>query len=515
MNAWPTFPMIPDVTSLDQATAALTEGDLTGALVHLRSALETGMTARQIRDWFITLHGLYCLEECQLLAAKLLQVPDHRTQDLLACARLFFQSGRFDSAAELTRHALEADPENPDTIAQLASCHERAGDDSRAKILLANSSGHARSTRLLAHIFRKEGDFEKARSLLESHLENHPSDDDWRLRCELASVLDRQKHHPAAMATLLLAKRDLITRVPKDQATSLNARRWEVTQLLTADRLAQWSQSKSQLTPPQEICLLAGFPRSGTTLLENVLATHPGVIGTDESGVLYSQFESPFILSAASAEEALAELDDFEPDELSTGRADYLRCSAEHLGEAISSRLLIEKDPLLTSSLALPLRLFPDAKIIMPLRDPRDVVISYYFTIVPLAASSAAAIDLGETCRFYAETMRHWLFLKDRLPVSQWLESRYEDLLADPETHTRKLADFLELPWSEKMLAHHDHRGDKPVTTPTYHDVSAPLYTRALGRWRNYAAALQPHLHHLQPYLEAFGYSQDRVEILP
>jgi hypothetical protein len=140
------------------------------------------------------------------------------------------------------------------------------------------------------------------------------------------------------------------------------------------------------------------------------------------------------------------------------------------------------------------------------------VVISFYFTIVPTAPNSVAAATLEETCIYYAEVMRHWLLLRERLDPSRWMESRYEDLLADPETQTRRLAGFLNLDWRPEMLAHHQRRHEgRNVSTPTYDDVSQPLYSRSLGRWRRYEEWLAPHLHHLEPYLEAFGYGRSPV----
>jgi hypothetical protein len=250
---------------------------------------------------------------------------------------------------------------------------------------------------------------------------------------------------------------------------------------------------------------MAGFPRAGTTLLEQILSTHPAVIGTDETGVLATQFRDPLVFGAASAEAVIAELDALEPEDLAAGREEYFRCTEDVLGEAAGSRLLIEKEPLLTADLALPLRLFPEARILMPLRDPRDVVLSFYFTIVPLAPNSVAAATLDDSCRYFAEVMRHWLWLRDRLDPARWAESRYEDLLADPEGRTRRLVDFLGIGWQPELLAH--HRGARrAVGTPTYDDVARPLYTRSLERWRNYEPWLEPHLHSLRPLMDAFGY---------
>jgi tetratricopeptide (TPR) repeat protein len=407
---------------------------------------------------------------------------------------------------------LRCDPDNPDIAAMHAASLERSGDDGAAREVvahvLAQDPGHARSLRLLAHIERRAGRFEPARDLLVKHLKEHPSAEDWRLRYELAPVLDRLGEHAEAIRHLSLAKHQLHgqSQTHHREWRTMTERQWQVTRLLDSARLAAWQRDAASLDPRFRLCLMGGFPRSGTTLLEQVLASHPDCLGTDETGILSNQFRNPLVLAAASAAEAVAELDAMEPADLGRGRAEYLRCTEDRLGEALDGRILLEKDPLLTADLAVPLRLFPDAKILMPLRDPRDVVVSFFFTIVPLAPNSVASANLGDACRYYAEVMRHGLWLRERLAPDRWMESRYEDLLAQPEPQTRRLASFLGIDWSPDMLAHHRQPRRKAVGTPTYDDVSKPLYTRSLGRWKNYERWLDPHLHHLEPFLGAFGY---------
>ena len=102
--------------------------------------------------------------------------------------------------------------------------------------------------------------------------------------------------------------------------------------------------------------------------------------------------------------------------------------------------------------------------------------------------------------------MRHWLRLRRELDPARWMESRCEDLLSDPGNQTRRLCGFLDIEWSPDMLAHHQRPPRKEISTPTYDDVSRPLYTRSRGRWMNYRRWLEPHLDHLEPYLKAFGY---------
>lgn len=492
------------------ANQALARGEIEEAL-RLWSQVTSGhATPDDLLEHGILLQSLYRSSEAQPIWERLLEHRDATPEQWLAAGRQWFQLGRFAGCARFTAKAWEAQADSPVTAELHAAALERANDLEGARCVAAaglkHHPHHARLIRMMAHIERREGRFDRAREQLEVQLRHHASDDDWRLRYELATVLDRLGEYAGAMHELELAKRQLAPTAAKhrSQWRAMSGRQWEVTQGLTPERLARWKAT----APPcaQKICLMAGFPRSGTTLLENVLASHPGCIGTDESGILASQFRDPLIFGASSASAALEELDAFEAGDLEAGRNEYLRCTADVLGEDPGDRVLLEKDPLLTADFALPLRLFPDAKILMPLRDPRDVVMSFYFTLVPLAPNSVASATLEEPCLFYADVMRHWLWLRERLDASCWMESRYEDLLADPELQTRRLASFLGIDWRAEMLSHHKRSDGRAVGTPTYDDVSKPLYTRALGRWRNYERWLEPHLAHLTPLLDAFGY---------
>lgn len=496
----------------EEALQALKDGEIGRALSLWRQLTAGNPDPTLLLEHFQVLAELHHLGESPAVLAKLRAHPDATPAQLLPAAKILFQVGRFGESARFTRAALARAPDHPDIAAMHAASLERSGNAGEARSVvrrtLSRHPQHARSLRLLAHIERRAGRLEAARDLLVRHLAEHPSAEDWRLRYELAPVLDRLGEYAEAVRTLALAKHQLHapSEAQRPAWRAMTERQWSLTTSLDPERLEAWARTAEELRPPLRLCLMGGFPRSGTTLLEQVLTAHPECLGTDETGILANRFRNPLVMSAASAAAAVAEFDAMSADALSAGRAEYLRCTEDFLDEAVGGRLLVEKDPLLTADLAVPLRLFPDAKILMPLRDPRDVVLSFFFTIVPLSANSVAAASLGDSCRYYAEVMRHWLFLREPLGPGRAMESRYEDLLAQPEAQTRRLAGFLELEWSPEMIEHHHARREKSVRTPTYDDVSKPLYTRSLGRWKNYERWLEPHLSHLEPFLEAFAY---------
>jgi len=101
--------------------------------------------------------------------------------------------------------------------------------------------------------------------------------------------------------------------------------------------------------------------------------------------------------------------------------------------------------------------------------------------------------------------MSTWRTLAPLMP-QPYLEIRYEDMVADLESVARKTLDFLGLSWDAKVLGFDTHAQKKMVRSPTYADVTQPVYKRALGRWRHYQKYLEPHLEKLEPFVKAFGY---------
>ena len=110
---------------------------------------------------------------------------------------------------------------------------------------------------------------------------------------------------------------------------------------------------------------------------------------------------------------------------------------------------------------------------------------------VPITPISSNWLTLPDAVEYYARTMQTWLAVRS-LTQGPWLEFRYEDVVADLETHARRILEFLGLPWNEKVLRFYEHAREKVVRSPTYKDVTEPVYQRSVGRWRHYARHMEP-----------------------
>jgi tetratricopeptide (TPR) repeat protein len=436
--------------------------------------------------------------------------PNNPAAPLLAAKRLF-SVGRFEESARFLTAALQRQPIDSSIRRMLAEVLDRQGRRAEAETLareaLRQDPNDARAVRALAHVIRGTGRIGEAAELLQRHLADHSGPDSWRVNQELAMCLDRLEDYGGAMSALLAAKEQLrgTTQPLLDQWHVRARRREEFAHALDPTLLRGWRNTASQLRPMCSMAILAGHPRSGTTLLEQMLAANPGIITTDETGILRTQFIEAMVMDAPSTSDAVRELSEFDAAQLDEGRAFYLRGTEAHLNEPIGRRLLIEKDPLATYDLGFMLRLLPESKVIFPLRDPLDVCVSFFFTLVPFNADSAPALDLASTSAAVALTLRLWQHWRRVMPQS-WVEVRYERLVQDARTELARVTQALEVPWDDKMLVPHGKPKARGVRTPTYADVAQPLYSRAIGRWRNYASWLEPHLGALAPLLSEFGY---------
>ncbi|MCY7279498.1 MAG: sulfotransferase [Sphingomonas bacterium] len=241
---------------------------------------------------------------------------------------------------------------------------------------------------------------------------------------------------------------------------------------------------------------LVGFPRSGTTLLDTFLLGHPGIEVHEER---------PFLDHAA----ALLEDGATEPGaaEVAHMRAAYWRAL-----DAESTRrdgLHIDKFPLASARALLIHQLFPDARFVLALRHPCDVVLSCFMTRFRLNWGVAAFLSLEDAAKTYARVMRLWIASRERLGLAV-LEVRYEEFVADPARVIGQVMDFAGLEDHPAMLDHQfTARRRGLITTPSYAQVLKPVTGQAVGRWKRYRAQIEPALPILEPWCAKFGYSID------
>ncbi len=235
---------------------------------------------------------------------------------------------------------------------------------------------------------------------------------------------------------------------------------------------------------------LVGFPRSGTTLLDQILSSHSRLFCMEEKEI--------FAESVADLLAADAPLDNLD---IETRRAGYWARVQAPFGD----RLLVDKLPLNIIFLPLIARAFPDAKIIFALRDPRDVILSCFQQRFGMNAAMAQFLDLGNAAAYYDLVMSLMEACRARLPL-RLHQVRYEDVVANLEQEARALTDFLDLPFEPAMLGFRETALKRDINTPSARQVIEPLYSRSIGRWRRYEADLAPALSTLNAWAARYGY---------
>ena len=245
---------------------------------------------------------------------------------------------------------------------------------------------------------------------------------------------------------------------------------------------------------------LIGYPRSGTTLVENALASIPGIEALEERPTLAAG--DPFLRGGG-----LARLAEANAQQLAPLRSAYW----DHVAAAgidADGKLFLDKDPL--KGLALPLiaRLFPAARIIVMRRDPRDVVWSCFRSNFAPTPAAAEFIDLDRAARHYDAVMRAQEQFLAALPLACH-ELKYEALVTHFDAETQALTGFLGAEWSEEMRDFAATARRRGVSTMSAGQVSKPLYDGS-GQWQRYDEPLRPILPILEPWVERFGYSPSR-----
>ena len=291
-----------------------------------------------------------------------------------------------------------------------------------------------------------------------------------------------------------------------DQSESVFHETERLLETVAPEHFERWARRLSDLpSDGRRTAVLTGHPRSGTTLLEQILDSHDDLISSDESTVFGDDVATP-IRRRAEPEQTFADL----LDALSLGDVRelgerYFAFTEEFIGEPVGDRLLLDKNPALTMQLPAMGAVIPDLKILFALRDPRDVVMSCFMQSFHMNSISLNYLDLGAACRQYAVIMGAWLKIRE-MTTNPWTKIRYEDLVDDAERESRRVLEFLDLPWDEAVLEFHTRARQRYVSSPTYEAVTKKIHRGAVGRWRNYEKYLEPHLNGLEPFLETFGY---------
>ena len=504
-----------DVPELQQARALWQGNRFDEALALFQKAVQKyPQNLVALVDASRALGARFEISKAEALLDRLVKLAAHNPQLMHLAGQSFRMIFRPDKAMQCFQRVVAMTKGIPDAQLELAVLYERRHRLEEALSLIEDclraEPDYLEAELFKARLLRRLKDQAGAEAIF---LKLAQSDEALPLVraqawAEIAQQRDRQGDYEGAMAAMLTCKgflrpdeADLLK-----EAETLQRHLSNLAESITSAHWQRWVEAGKSV-PPRKMAVLAGFPRTGTTLLEQVLDSHPGLVSSDEREA-FGRDIFPAIWRTDQTPLPTAEALDGAPvDRLAAQRERYLAYMEAALNEPIGERVHLDKNPTLTLLIPGMVRLFPETKLLIALRDPRDVVLSCFMQYLPLNTNSVCFLTLERTARRYAHDMTTWRKFRETIR-SPWLEVRYEDCVHHLEREARRALEFLGLPWDPQVLGYRDRLKTKAVNSPTYEAVSRPLYSSAINRWRHYRKYLEPCLEVLQPCLDAFGYKE-------
>lgn len=422
-------------------------------------------------------------------------------------------AGRAEEAERLLDpgHLAETDSR---TLARLASLHERTNRIDSAEALLerfrATASPddldlRADALTVEASIAMRRRDYRRAeaaaQALLELSLPPTAHISAWFV---LAAIADKEQRTDEAMARLGQAhamQLELAARIMPEVALSGEEPLRSSTLLMQPEECAFGDVTAGAVKSP---VFIVGFPRSGTTMLEQMLDAHPDFVSMDEQPILQHCIEAMHPMGVEYPH-ALARLGAAQLDAL---RTIYWRDVAR-LVTLREGQVLVDKNPLNILRLPMIARLFPDARIILALRHPCDVVLSCYMQNFRSPTFMTLCASLERLSKSYTNAMRNWIHHEELLRPNV-LRLRYEETVEDFPRQVERIADFLRIADHAHLARFSEHAAAKRyISTPSYSQVVEPVNARAKGRWQAYRRYFEPVLPLLQPVADHWGYRFD------
>lgn len=426
---------------------------------------------------------------------------------LLEAAAIYARNGESSLAVEFYERVLELESDNLRALEGLALIYESSSQLGQLQLLLARGLGLSPDSLVFnlvqAKMLRRSGKEEEALEVLIGMDLSRGSDDVVAaVQHEKGMLYDRLGQPDQAFACFGAGKR-----LQAAMAEKLGVDKTSYLEKIDALHkefggvdISRWkSLDLAPLKNP--LAFIVGFPRSGTTLLDQVLDSHPQVGTIEEQSLLATLIddleEHPMGLIGALEQITVAQANEL--------RERYFELARKHV-ELVPGQLLVDKFPLNIVRVLVIHRLFPEAKIILAIRHPCDVCLSCYMHLFGINNAMANFFSLEDAVRLYGKVMDLWRLYADRLPLNSH-RIRYEDVVSDFQGEIAALLEFLGLPWDERVNAFHEHaKARGKINTPSYHQVTEPIYQRAAYRWKRYAAFFEPYMGEMTPYLAMFDY---------
>ena len=426
-----------------------------------------------------------CYQKC------LKQRPRDASVYFLLGALSFTQGKMKEAIAKLDR-AIKLKPNYEAALVEKGYVYERLNQYDAARDIIAQLLDRGFDSPALTHLRCKaalhDKQYQEAVELAAPLIEDERTNPTTRRQLAFirGRALDKLGHEREAMEAWRLA--NSLLRNPFDPLVYSES----INELLAGFRASNMNTLARATNESELPVFIAGMPRSGTTLVEQIIDAHPQAVGVGELDDIDKLCQSlPELLGTTEGyPSCLHSMTATKAERIASPYLRKLKSLSQRRAERVVNKSLENY-----KNLGLIALLFPKARVVYCRRDPMDTCLSIYMnTFLPDAHPYASDLrHIGHVFRESERLMAHWLDVLE-LPI---LEVRYEELVADQATHSRRIIEFCGLNWEEKCLRFHESK--RPVMTLSYHQVSQPIYQSAVKRWERYREFLGP----LQEILES------------
>jgi hypothetical protein len=505
------FPLLSDARQLWNA------GAVDAGINAFESARQSDPSSIRARIEFArALAQLFEIKAAEQLLDEARAIAGDRMPLLAAIAPIYRQIYRPRIARDLMEELWRRDALPPQALVELALTYEGFGQVAEAVEaigqVVAAAPDQVEPKFLQARLARQSGDTRLAAQALHElvSIPGAPPLLLTRAWAELCQLFDQQSEFEeaihAAVASKAAAEQLAGVARLRNHSASLQRTFVRLYESIDASHIRDWRTANlPSLEGFAGFAQLIGFPRSGTTLLEQILAAHPSLFISSERA-LFSGYIFPAACRASgNSPLTLKSLHDIPHRQLIQSRQRFAACTQAIEGDDIRGRIHLDKNPNHTSLAAGLLRLFPESKFLFAIRDPRDVIVSTYLRSFPLSEFSVNFLRLEDLVDLYLSEMRTWQRFRE-LIGGQWVEVRYEDVVSNFRKEAQKTLDFFELNWAADVESYHVRLEQKHINSPSRDVVRRPIYSGAVGRWQNYERLLAPVRQRLEPLVKMLGY---------
>ena len=425
-------------------------------------------------------------------------------QILTNLALCLYNQGRLDEAEALLLQATAAAPDVAMIMAHLSRVYEAGRNMRYAWLWLERAEAAGRRTDedfslLRALYLGNTGQAQQALDLIDRNGDDIAAP----ARLDRARLLDKLGRYDEAWPVLVDAK----ARLSRDMNVAYDAPKVTgefaaLKAFFTPETLARLPRASVRKDAPKPV-FITGFPRSGTTMIEQMLNSHPDIAAGGELPFVseWPGLTGDLLPPSRPFPDTLAQAQTFDFHHIPGLLRDYYLGRAEVYGITGQQPFFTDKMPLNDVFLPLIRLAFPTAAVIRMVRHPLDVAISMLSHNLTHGYGSGYAIETILThMRAMQDLNAHYDAVFDQPPLTL----RYEDFIADQEGQTRRVLGYIGVEFDPACLRFHENRRHAP--TPSYAQVSQPLNDRSVGRWKHYEKHLAPYMDAIAPVIEALGY---------